>query len=364
MSSRQCVVGIGEVLMDVFENGQATVGGAPFNVTFHLHQLLTVLSMGEAVFLSAVGRDAWGRHICSVAAAAGMSVKYLSETDRPTGTALVFEREGGAGFEIKPNVSWDSIQLSEDARRLAQSCDATVFGSLAQRSEVSRNSIRQFVSSVKGHRLYDVNLRRNTTDGGAGYSAEIIASSLKLATVVKMNDAELEEVASLLGFTAESIDPDERIRQFMQRLRAEYSLTTVAITRGSKGALLASEGKQLRLPDSCAGPGAGPSGWRGRLLRCRAVVRHHAGMGARALPGNGQHPVELGGAACLRHSAAPGQCSGRSARPVGAGRQDNRSAPFTFFAAMTTIQFLVVLFFYPETKGQTLEQLQRRLVKS
>jgi len=250
MSSRQCVVGIGEVLMDVFENGQATVGGAPFNVTFHLHQLLTVLSMGEAVFLSAVGRDAWGRHICSVAAAAGMSVKYLSETDRPTGTALVFEREGGAGFEIKPNVSWDSIQLSEDARRLAQSCDATVFGSLAQRSEVSRNSIRQFVSSVKGHRLYDVNLRRNTTDGGAGYSAEIIASSLKLATVVKMNDAELEEVASLLGFTAESIDPDERIRQFMQRLRAEYSLTTVAITRGSKGALLASEGKQLRLPDS------------------------------------------------------------------------------------------------------------------
>jgi hypothetical protein len=40
-----------------------------------------------------------------------------------------------------------------------------------------------------------------------------------------------------------------------------------------------------------------------------------------------------------------------------------RSAPFTFFAAMTAIQFIVVLFFYPETKGQTLEQLQRRLVK-
>ena len=39
-----------------------------------------------------------------------------------------------------------------------------------------------------------------------------------------------------------------------------------------------------------------------------------------------------------------------------------RSAPFTFFAIMTVVQFLVVLFFYPETKGQTLEQLQRRLV--
>ncbi len=41
-----------------------------------------------------------------------------------------------------------------------------------------------------------------------------------------------------------------------------------------------------------------------------------------------------------------------------------RSAPFTFFAVMTAVQFLVVLFVYPETKGQTLEELQRRLVPS
>lgn len=36
--------------------------------------------------------------------------------------------------------------------------------------------------------------------------------------------------------------------------------------------------------------------------------------------------------------------------------------PFIFFAAMTVVQFVVVLFFFPETKGQTLEALQRRLV--
>ena len=39
-------------------------------------------------------------------------------------------------------------------------------------------------------------------------------------------------------------------------------------------------------------------------------------------------------------------------------------APFVFFAVMTVLQFFVVLFIYPETKGQTLEALQRRLVKS
>jgi MFS transporter, SP family, arabinose:H+ symporter len=39
----------------------------------------------------------------------------------------------------------------------------------------------------------------------------------------------------------------------------------------------------------------------------------------------------------------------------------SRAYPFVFFAIMTAIQFFVVLFFYPETKGVTLEQLQRRL---
>lgn len=40
------------------------------------------------------------------------------------------------------------------------------------------------------------------------------------------------------------------------------------------------------------------------------------------------------------------------------------ATPFYFFAGMTVVQFLVVLFAYPETKGQTLEALQRRLVKA
>jgi len=250
MNRAMRVAGIGEVLMDVFENGEATLGGAPFNVVFHLHQLLTALSMGDAVFLSAVGRDPFGISIRKAVAAAGMPTGYLADVDRPTGSALVIEQEGGAGFEIQPDVAWDFIRLSDSACELAQRCDAVVFGSLAQRSEISRESIRHFVAQVSGHRLYDVNLRRNTTDGEAGYTAEIIASSLKLASLVKMNDVELDEVASLLGFTPESPDPEERTRLLMERLRVEFSLAAVAITRGAKGALLASQGKHLSLPDS------------------------------------------------------------------------------------------------------------------
>jgi sugar porter (SP) family MFS transporter len=36
-------------------------------------------------------------------------------------------------------------------------------------------------------------------------------------------------------------------------------------------------------------------------------------------------------------------------------------APFVFFAAMMVVQFLVVLFFYPETKGYSLEEMQKKL---
>ena len=251
MSSKLCVVGVGEILMDVFENGEATLGGAPFNVAFHVHQLLSSLSLGEAVVLSAVGRDAWGRSIRAQVAAAGMSTGYLADVaHQPTGTALVFESDGGAGFEIRQNVAWDSIEFDDAACELSRRCNAVIFGSLAQRSDLSRRSIRQFVQNVKGPRLYDVNLRSNTTNGVAGYNAEIIAESLTLATLVKMNDAELEQVCQLLGVTSEAREYEERIRLFMDKLRMAFSLNAVAITRGAKGALLSCNGKLLSLPDS------------------------------------------------------------------------------------------------------------------
>ena len=40
------------------------------------------------------------------------------------------------------------------------------------------------------------------------------------------------------------------------------------------------------------------------------------------------------------------------------------ATPFVFFALATAVQFLVVLFVYPETKGQTLEELQTKLMKA
>jgi fructokinase len=250
MTAKRCVAGIGEVLIDLFDHGEATVGGAPFNVVFHLNQLIQSLSTGEAFFLSAVGEDDWGHLIRSSVAAAGISLRYLSQVDHPTGTALVFEQDGGAGFEIQAHVAWDFIQLEPAALELAAACEAVVFGSLGQRSKQSRASIQRFVAEVQGHRLYDVNLRRNTRSGTAGYDAEIVAESLKLATLVKLNEVELEEVCRLLGGSTSAAEPQARMLLQMEWLCAQFALDAVAITRGAKGACLFTEGRHLSLPDS------------------------------------------------------------------------------------------------------------------
>jgi fructokinase len=246
------LTGIGEILMDRFDSGAVTLGGAPFNLTFHLHQVLSALHLGNATFVSAVGRDSAGDDIRAQVTAADMSLEYLAtDPTHPTGAARVFETPGEAGFEILQDVAWDYLQPSEALTALAASSQGVVFGSLAQRSDLSRATIQSFVANVSGPRLYDVNLRRNTTDGVAGYSAEIVAASLELATVVKMNDTELQQVATMLGVTVPAQDPDQRLWALMARFLEQYHLDAITVTRGAQGALLLDAAHtHYQLPDS------------------------------------------------------------------------------------------------------------------
>ena len=251
MNEKTQITGIGEILMDVFEAGNATVGGAPFNVAFQAHQLLTATRRGRGDIVSAVGDDRWGHHILAAVEDANISRDYISiEPSHPTGIASVFVGGGEAGFEIAPDAACD--YLTGDAARddLARRSNAVAFGSLAQRSPLSGVMIREFVAKVKGHRLYDMNLRQNTTDGERGYSVEIIDQSCSVASIVKCNGAELDEISQMLGFAATSGDSEERLWMQMARLRKQYGLFAVAVTRGGKGAMLMTEDLRVQLEDS------------------------------------------------------------------------------------------------------------------
>ncbi len=233
-------VGIGEVLFDVFENGTDALGGAPLNAAVHAHQLAAPLGLGEGVMVSAVGADAQGERLLSALRERGMTTRYI-ETDprHPTGHVSVFMRCGQPGYQIAAGSAWDYIEDDSSLAELAAGCDAVCFGSLAQRSEVSRRTIRHFLERApQAQRMYDVNLRRNTLTGEEGYSAEIIDTSCRLATLLKMNAAELFEICSLLGLAPAGEESETEVRRRAELLLARYPADAVVLTRDARGTLL------------------------------------------------------------------------------------------------------------------------------
>ena len=245
------IAGIGEVLMDVFEDGVETVGGAPVNVAFQAHQLLQANGRGRGEVVSAVGDDARGELILATLREAGLGTEFVAvETGRVTGIARVFAGGGEAGFEIAPDAAWDRLRMDAARDALADGCSAVAFGSLGQRSAMSGEAIRRFVGRVRGPRLYDVNLRCNTTDGVEGYSAEILEESCKVATMVKVNAGELVEVARMLGFPAREDEGEAWLWGQMEYMLGHYGLGAVVCTRGPLGAMVASGKERVKLADS------------------------------------------------------------------------------------------------------------------
>ena len=121
--------------------------------------------------------------------------------------------------------------------QLAERADAICFGSLAQRSLESRQTIQTLAAqtSSKCVRVFDVNLR------APFYSGEVIQESLELATVMKMNDAEVPLVLGLLGLRRRRRRRGRRVTAAERaRTAAEEfpTLEMVAVTRGGNGSLL------------------------------------------------------------------------------------------------------------------------------
>jgi fructokinase len=136
---------------------------------------------------------------------------------------------------IHKPAAWDSLELSDKWVQLAERADAICFGSLAQRSIESRQTIQTLAAQTPSRcvRVFDVNLRPPF------YSSEVIQESLELSTVLKMNDAEVPLVLALLGMPVEDEGLPGDLRLGAERLLTEFpTLQMVAITRGAHGSLL------------------------------------------------------------------------------------------------------------------------------
>ena len=152
------VVGIGEILWDILPEGKQ-LGGAPANFAYH------AMALGSrSHIVSAVGHDPPGRDILEHLRRSGLDPEYIAvDAQHPTGVVTVqVDAKGVPSFTIREMVAWDNIVFTGRAGDLASTADAVCFGTLAQRSETSRGSIRRFLESVSEDCLciYDVNLRQ------------------------------------------------------------------------------------------------------------------------------------------------------------------------------------------------------------
>jgi len=242
-------VGIGEVLFDVFENRTETLGGAPLNFAVHAHQLASHLGVGHGIIVSCINSDQRGYKILDSLHRLGISTRYIGKASgHPTGLVSVFMRNGEPGYQIEAGAAWDYMTDRPALKELAGQCHAVCFGSLAQRSPVSRNTIRSFLQNApKATRLYDVNLRRNTLTGEAGYSPEIVAYSCQAATIIKANQSELFAILDLLGIDCPADRTLNGIRRRMELLLAHFPAQAIVVTRGAGGTIVLSRNGEFDL---------------------------------------------------------------------------------------------------------------------
>ncbi|HPP54245.1 MAG TPA: PfkB family carbohydrate kinase, partial [Thermoguttaceae bacterium] len=189
--SRPVVIGLGELLWDVFPDGRRP-GGAPANVAFHASQLGC-----EGVVVSRVGQDGLGEELLAYLAQQGISTRWIQrDQQHPTGTVTVqLNRNGQPQYTIHENVAWDYLEMEEGLKELMQTAAAVCFGTLAQRSHTSRRTIHQALAAAPKECLivYDVNLRRPFV------RRDWVEESLVLAHIVKLTLEELHELADLLA---------------------------------------------------------------------------------------------------------------------------------------------------------------------
>ena len=229
---RPFIVAVGEVLWDVFPTG-AHLGGAPANFAVHCAGL-----GARAALVSGVGDDGLGCQALLALSGHGVDTSWVQvNNNHPTGTVPVTVVDGQPSYEIVEDVAWDHMVWQEDFEALAKMANAICFGSLAQRSPQSRETIQRFVDAKRQDCLcvLDVNFRQHY------HCAEVVLQSLALANVIKLNE---DEVAQLRLYVGGAKDRDV----FLNELVTRFNLDWVVLTLGADGCCVFGANEVISVP--------------------------------------------------------------------------------------------------------------------
>ncbi len=216
------ITAIGEILFDVYPESK-NLGGAPLNFLYHIYKLT-----GQGNIISRVGFDVLGNKASGFLERSGISTKFIQlDHIHPTGvTTVTLDENKIPSFNIDEERAYDYIETNDEIYQLTNGeTDCLYFGTLAQRSEISKSTIQNLFYK-KTKYFCDLNIRQKF------YNEEVITKSLTTANVLKLNVDELKLINDLLlrkKFNTEII---------AKKIIKNYNVELIAVTKGAEGSTL------------------------------------------------------------------------------------------------------------------------------
>lgn len=220
------IAGLGEVLWDIYDDGKRS-GGAPANFAAHVKML------GEhAILLSRVGMDPLGQELLTELQSYGVDVSGVQQDpQKPTGTVQIrLNHQGIPQFTCSRDVAFDALVYDRSWESIAKNVDAVLFGTLAQRSAISRLAIQKFISQADhACKIFDLNLR-----GWDSQTAKIVEHGLNICQILKLNEEELSQLQKIYRGPSDTI-------LYLRYLIHTFDISLIALTMGEKGCLLVTD---------------------------------------------------------------------------------------------------------------------------
>ena len=216
------IVAFGEILFDIYADSR-NLGGAPLNFIYHINKLT-----GSGKIISRVGEDELGKEATNFLISKGLLTNAIQlDNEHRTGAAnITLDEKGVPNFIIEQNRAYDFININEyAAAEILKDIDCLYFGTLAQRNDVSRNSLHSLFNKPIKY-FCDVNLRQKY------YTKEILSDCLKEANVLKLNLDELKIMSDLF------INEQFEINATSKKLMSLFNIEILAVTKGTNGSSL------------------------------------------------------------------------------------------------------------------------------
>jgi fructokinase len=214
----------GEVLFDIFPGGKKVLGGAPFNVAWHLQ------GFGLApLFISRIGEDAEADTVVDAMRQWGMDDSGLQQDPRhPTGGVEISMQGTDHQFDIRPQQAYDHIDFEPVKDAIHGEALSLIYqGSLIVREPVSRGTLQRLIAATHLPVFVDINLREPWWD------ASTVENVLQAARWAKLNDEELNTVVAVSTKTVEALE------RAAKEALSRFQLDAIIVTRGAEGALIA-----------------------------------------------------------------------------------------------------------------------------